>query len=177
MRWIFDHAVRQEEREQAEGDVDEEDPVPVEVVGDPSAQGGANGRSDDNSHTVDGEGLPSFFYGEGVCKDGLLAGSEAAAACSLQDARDDQERKGVGDAAEKGAACKHDDAGHVEALASEPVGEPAGDGQDDSARDKIAGENPGGFLGACAQGACDVRQGDVGDGGVEHLHEGGKGDS
>jgi hypothetical protein len=69
------------------------------------------------------------------------------------------------------------DAGHVEALATEAVGEPAGDGQDDGRGDEVAGEDPGRFFLACTERAGDVGQGDVGDGGVEDLHEGGQGDS
>ena len=82
----------------------------------------------------------------------------------------------LGDAAEERADGEERDAGHVEALAAEAVGEPAGDGEDDGARDEIAGEDPGGFFLAGAERAGDVGQGDVGDGGVEDLHEGGEGD-
>ena len=71
---------------------------------------------------------------------------------------------------------KIDDAGHVEALAAEAVGEPAGDGQDDGGGDEVAGEDPGGFFLAGAEGSGDVGKGDVGDGGVEDLHEGGESD-
>ena len=38
------------------------------------------------------------------------------------------------------------DAGHVEALAAEAVGEPSGDGKDDGGGDEVAGEDPGGFV-------------------------------
>ena len=176
MRRVFDHAVGEPEREDADGDVDEEDPVPVEVVGDPAAEGGADGGCDDDGHAVDGEGLAAFFDGEGVGEDGLLAGGEAAAACALQDAGDDEQREGVGDAAEERADGEEGDAGHVEALASEAVGEPAGDGQDDGGGDEVAGEDPGGLFLAGAEGSGDVGQGDVGDGGVEDLHEGGESD-
>ncbi len=37
-------------------------------------------------------------------------------------------------------------------------------------------EDPGGLVLRRAEAARDVRQGDVGDGGVEHLHESGEGD-
>src|SRR5258708_5278305 len=151
--------------------------MPVEVVGDPAAEGGADGGCDDDGHAVDGEGLTALFDGEGVGGDGLLAGGEAAAARALEDARDDEEGKGVRDAAEEGADGEERDAGHVEALAAEAIGEPAGDGEDDCARDEVAGEDPGGFFLTGAEGAGHVGQGDVGDGGVEDLHEGCKGDS
>src|ERR1700733_4446334 len=176
-RRVFDHAVAEVERDETDGDVDEEDPMPVEVVGDPAAEGGADGGGDDDCHAVDGEGLATLFDGEGVGEDGLLAGGEAATACALEDARDDEKRKGIRDAAEERADGEQRHAGHVEALAAEAVGEPAGDGKNDGAGYEIAGEDPGGFFGAGAEGAGDVGQGDVGDGGVEDLHEGGEGDS
>jgi hypothetical protein len=46
-------------------------------------------------------------------------------------------------------------------------------GKDDGVGDQVAGEDPGAFVGAGAERAGDVGQGDVGDGGVEHFHEGG----
>jgi hypothetical protein len=67
--------------------------VPVEVVGDPAAEGGADGGRDDDGHAVDREGLAALFDGEGVGEDGLLAGREAAAAEALQDAGDDEQRQ------------------------------------------------------------------------------------
>ena len=177
VRRIFDHAVAEVERDQANGDVDEEDPVPVEVVGDPAAECGADGGGDDYGHSIDGEGLTALFDREGVGEDGLFARGQASAACTLQDARDDEQGEGVRDAAEERADGEERDADHVEALPAHAVGEPAGDGQDDGAGDEVTGEDPGGFFGAGAESASDVGQGDVGDGGVEDLHEGGEGDS
>ncbi len=90
MRWVFDHTVAEIERDEADGDVDEEDPVPVEVVRDPPTESGADCGRDDDGHAVNGEGLTTFFDGEGVGEDGLLAGGEAATARALQDAREDK---------------------------------------------------------------------------------------
>jgi len=89
--WVFDHAGAEPHGKESDGEIDEEDPMPVEVVGDPAAEGGADGGGDDDGHAVDGEGLATLFNGEGVGEDGLLGGSEAAAAGALQDAGDDEE--------------------------------------------------------------------------------------
>src|SRR4029077_12548578 len=40
--WILDEPRGQEDRQNAYGNVDKEDPAPGEVVGDPTAEGGAN---------------------------------------------------------------------------------------------------------------------------------------
>ena len=53
---VVDEAIGEEEGEQADGDVDEEDPAPVVVVGDPSAEDGADGGSGDDSDGVESEG-------------------------------------------------------------------------------------------------------------------------
>ena len=54
--------------------------------------------------------------------------------------------------------------------------EPVGGGKDDGVGDEVAGEHPGGFVGGGGERAGDVGQRDGGDGGVEHLHEGGEHD-
>src|ERR1039458_5528994 len=174
-RRVLHHAVAQVERQQADRDIDEEDPVPVEVVGDPAAEGRADGRRHHYRHAVERERLAAFFNGERVRQDGLFAGGQAAAAEALQYARHNQQRQRLRQPAQHGAGGKHRHAGHVEALAPNAVGEPAGDGQNDGAGDEVAGEHPGGFVLAGTEGAGHVRQRHVGDGGVEHLHERGQG--
>ena len=72
------------------------------------------------------------------------------------------------------------DAGHVVVLAAEDAGEPRGHGKNDGVGDEVGGEDPGDLVVGAAEAAGDVGEGDVGDGGVEQLHEGsecdGKGD-
>ena len=48
--------------------------------------------------------------------------------------------------------------------------------QDDRVGDQIGGHHPGRFVLADAHAAGDIGQRDIGDGGVEHLHEGGERD-
>ena len=130
----------------------------------------------DDGEAVHGEGLAAFFGREGVGEDGLLGGGETAAADALQDAEEDQQRKRRGEAAEGGADAEERDADHVELLAPDEGGHVGAGGKDDGVGYEIGGEDPGGFVLRGAEAAGDVRQGDVGDGGVEHLHEGGEGD-
>jgi hypothetical protein len=176
LRWIFDHAIGEIEGDQTEGKVDEEDPVPVVIVGNPAAEGGTDGGGHDYGHAVESEGLAALFDGEGIGEDGLFAGGEATSSEALQDAREDEPAEAGSESAEDRADGKHDDAAHVEAFAPDAIGEPAGDGKDDGGGDEIAGENPGSFFLRSSDRAGDVRERDIGDGGVEHLHEGGDGD-
>ncbi len=101
MRWVFDHAVAEIERDETDGDVNEEDPVPVEVICNPAAQSGADRWCDNDRHAINRKGLAAFFDWEGVGKNGLFAGGEAATTSALQDAREDKERKRVRNAAEE----------------------------------------------------------------------------
>ena len=80
------------------------------------------------------------------------------------------------EAAEGGADAEERDADHVELLAPDEGGHVGAGGEDDGVGDEVGGEDPGGFVLRGAEAAGDVGQGDVGDGGVEHLHEGGEGD-
>ena len=84
--------------------------------------------------------------------------------------------EGGSDAAEERCDGEESDAGHVVVFAAEDAGEPRGHGQDDGVCDEVGGEDPGDFVVGTAKAAGDVGQGDVGDGGVEQLHEGGQGD-
>ena len=176
VRRVFDEALGEVEGEDADGDVEEEEPAPGEVVGNPAAEGGAERGGEDDGHAIDGEGHGALFRGEGVGEDGLLRGLEAAAGEALNDAEEDERAEGGGEAAEERGEGEEEDAGHVEALAPNAVGDPAGDGEDDGVGDEIAGEDPGGFIAGGGEGAGDVTHGDVDDGGVERLHEGGQGD-
>ncbi len=106
----------------------------------------------------------------------MLDGSEAAAADSLQHAEENEHAEARRESAEKRADGEERDANHVVALAAEEAAEPRGEREDDGVGDEIAGEHPGAFVGADGEAAGDVRESDVGDGGVEELHEGGEGD-
>ena len=172
----MDEAVGEEEGEDADGDVDEEDPAPVVVVGDPAAEDGADGGCGDDGDGVESEGRGSFGGREGVDEDGLFDGGEAAAADALEDSAEKHDVERGGDAAEERCDGEEGDAGHVVVLAAEDAGEPCGHGENDGVGDEIGGEDPGDFVVGAAEASGDVGQRDVGDGGVEQLHEGGEGD-
>ena len=107
---IFDQAGDEDEGQDADGDVDEEDPAPGEVVGDPAAEGGADGGGEDGDEAVEGKGLAALLGLEGVGHDGLGHGLHTAAAGALQDAADEQDGQRGGGAAEKAGDGEDDDA-------------------------------------------------------------------
>src|ERR1700733_13720993 len=77
---IADQHVGQNQRNDADGNIDEENPAPIEIVGDPSAERGTDRRGQHDRH-------PAFTRFESVGKNGLFAGLQAAAADSLQYAK------------------------------------------------------------------------------------------
>ena len=173
---VVDEAVDHEQGEDADGDVDVEGVAPGVGVGEPAAEGGAEDGGDDDSEGEDGHGGAAFGRREGFEQDGLRERLEGSAAGALNDAGEEHEGEGGGGSAGEAGDGEDGDAGHEEALAAEFEGEPVAGGEDDGVGDEVAGEDPGGFVGGGGERAGDVGQRDGGDGGVEHLHEGGEHD-
>ena len=172
----MDEAVDHEQREDADGDVDVEGVAPGVAVREPAAEGGAEDGSDDDAEGEDGHGGAALGRGEGLQQDGLRERLQRSAAGALNDAGDEDEgERGSGSAGEAGRG-EDGHAGHEEALAAELEREPVAGGQDDGVGDQVAGEHPGGLVGGGGERAGDVGKGDRGDGGVQHLHEGGQHD-
>ena len=88
IRGIGDQKIRQAQREDADGNVDVENPAPGKIVGDPAAERGPDGGCDDYGHAVNGESHATFGRLESIGEDRLLARLQAAAGGSLQDAEE-----------------------------------------------------------------------------------------
>ena len=170
-RRIIDQSADQKEGQNADRNVDEEDPAPGIIIGDPTAEGGADRGREDGDETVEGKGLASLLRLEAVGHDGLGHGLHSAAAGSLQDAADEQHGQRRRRAAEEAGDGKNHNAKQEEVAAAHHAGSPCADGQYDCVRDQVAGQHPCALVGRSAQRAGDVGQGHVGDGGVEHFHE------
>src|SRR6266481_231086 len=74
-----------------DGNVDEEDPAPTPIVGDPTPEGRANHRGSDDGHAVESESRGPLLRRERVHENGLLHGSKATAADALRDAKEDEQ--------------------------------------------------------------------------------------
>ena len=170
---IFDKHADQEKRQHADGQVDVENPAPGIAVGDPAAQGGADDRRDHDAHAVDGHGRAVLAGGKLSSRMACARGCMPPPPTPLQDAGKDEHGHVDGEAAKQRGHGEEHDGEHEQALATDAAGDPAGGGQHDGVRNQVAGEHPGGFVGGGGEIAGDMRQGDVGDRGVEHHHEGG----
>src|SRR5258706_4759784 len=89
---ILNEPRRQKERKNADGDINEENPAPAKVVGDPTSERGTNGRSHDHRHAIDGECHAALRGRKSIGENGLLARLQAAAARNLKNSEDDSHR-------------------------------------------------------------------------------------
>src|ERR1700761_4363864 len=85
-RRVLHQAVAQIKGEQADRNIDEEDPAPCVVIRDPSAENGADGGRRDDGDGVKREGRCALFRRKGVYEYRLLYRCEAASADALKDA-------------------------------------------------------------------------------------------
>src|SRR5581483_7255559 len=93
----------EEEGKNADRNIDEEDPAPGEVVGDPAAERGTNRGSEHGDQSIEREGLAALMRLKRVGHNGLGHRLHAAAARSLDDAKEQQHgQRGRGAAKEAG---------------------------------------------------------------------------
>src|SRR5262245_47007014 len=83
VRGILDQAKDEKKRQQPDGEIDEEDPAPRKVVGNPSAQDGPYGGRDDGGDAVKGKRQPAFLRRKRVGQDGLSQRLQAAPSQAL----------------------------------------------------------------------------------------------
>src|SRR5713101_9445260 len=130
----------------ADGNVDKENPAPGKVVGNPSTKRWSDGGSGDNGDAVDGESHASLGGLKSIGQYSLLAGLQAASASALQHAANDKGGQVRGQAAQERANCEEGNATHVEILAAHDRRKPSAERQDDGVRNKIRSQHPGAFI-------------------------------
>ena len=124
--------VDHDEPDNADGDVEEEDDAPVEVVDDEAAGhggpsiGAMSAGMEDEAHDAHEVG-----FGEGSDQGEAAYGDHHGAAHALHYAECDQHVNVGGDAAEKRSEGEDTDGGCKDAAGSESVGHPAADGNED----------------------------------------------
>ncbi len=159
------------QRQDSDGNVDEENPAPTPVVGDPAAQRRTYRRCGDDGHAVKGKSRRPLARGKCVYEYRLLHWCKAASPNALQDAEENQQPQAGRQSTQQGTHCEQENASHVIALTSKHAAQPRGKRQHDSVGHQIAGQHPGALVVTDGKTARDMWQGDVGDSGVEQLHE------
>ena len=94
IRRILEHVKDEEQRQRADGHVDEKDPTPRIVVGDPTAERRTNERREHGGDTVERKRDAACFGRKGVGENRLRHRLESAARRALQHAKEQEQHSG-----------------------------------------------------------------------------------
>ncbi len=157
--------------EHAEWHVYVEYPAPVVIIGQVATERRAEDRAEDHPHAPHRHGLRMPLGRVDLKQHRLGERHQGRAADSLQQAIDHQLGEAGGSAAQgrRRGKADHRDQEHV--FDAEAAGEPAGQRRHDRGGDDVRGDDPGDLVLRGRHAALHMRQGDVGDGGVDALHE------
>ncbi len=162
----------EQHRQDAEGQVDQEDPSPVQQVGEEAAQGGPQGRAGDDPQAEYRLGEALAVLGHGFKQDRLGFCQQPAPQQPLDDAPGHQPGQGRRQAAEHRGGGQAGHGEHEVAAAAIAVGQEGGEGQDHHVGDAVAGHHPAHLRQGGPQLRLDRGHGHVDDARVEHLQEG-----
>ncbi|MPL60705.1 hypothetical protein SDC9_06266 [bioreactor metagenome] len=163
------HAAR--ERHRPERHVDVEHPPPVEGLGQVAAEGGADDRADHDPRAPHRHRRAVLFLRVDVEQEGLAERHDRGAEDALRHAEQHHRLEAPGDAAEHRGQDEARHRGDEDLLAAEALRHPARQRRDDRRGDDIGGQHPVDRVRGRAEVGAHRRQGDVRDGGVEHLHD------
>ena len=167
-----DQRAAERERRDADREVDEEDPVPAQRLGEQAAGEQAERAAGDRDEDVGAHRAGALGglreLGDDDREDHRRLGGRADA---LEEARADQRLLRRGDAAQQRRDRERDEAGEEHALAPEQVAEAAGQEQQAAEGDEERVDDPGQVRLAEAEVVLDRRQRDVHDRDVEHDHQ------
>src|SRR5579859_364783 len=154
----------------ADRDVDLEDPAPAPVVGDPAAGGRADDRAEAEHGAEESLQAAALLGREEVADDGEDGGEQDAAEKALHAAGDDELGHVLGQAADGGRDHEAEHAEEQERLAPEQVAELAGDRGHGGRGDEVGGRDPSQAVEAVEVGH-DARDGGADDRLVERGQE------
>ena len=133
----------QAESDERDRNVDEEDPLPRQCVGEDAAQEHACGGAEAANGAPDAErDIPFPAFGEGGHQDRERGGRDRGGAEALKRTSADQRCLGPREPAEKRADREHDQADHEHAPAAEQVGGPAAEQQEAAEDERVGGDHP-----------------------------------
>src|SRR5579864_2611379 len=118
---ILDQHCRHQDGDDADRNVDKENPAPCETVGNPAAKCGTDRGRHDDTHAVDGHGHALFFAREAIDENSLGNWLKATSSRALDDAEEDEHGQTWREAAQKRADREDRNASHVELFAAEDI--------------------------------------------------------
>ena len=161
-----------EHGEDPERQVDQEYPVPGIGFGQPGAKRGSHDRPHHHAHAPDRHRLGALVQRIGVQHDSLRQRHQCGAEHALQQAEHHHLADVLGEAAHHRGNGEAGGANDENSLAPEPVGDPAHWRGHDRRRHDVGGQHPVDLVLRGRQRALHIGQRDIGDGGVERLHDG-----
>ena len=168
---FVDEQVGRDDRDHANRHVDEEDPVPVDVLGDDAADKRADGEREGRDASPDANRRAALFRRECDGNDREGCGIHHGRADTLNHTRGDQHRRARRQAAAERRQREDDETCDEDAATAEKVGEFAAGEHQRAERECVTGDNPLKRLDLQVQRLFDRRQRDVHDRVVEHDHE------
>ncbi|PAV70698.1 hypothetical protein WR25_02530 [Diploscapter pachys] len=162
---------RTDDAHHAEGDVEVENPAPVEPGDDDAADRWPQDRAGERGHDQPGQGLNHVFLGDAAQQDEAADRHHHRTADPLDEAGGDQRRQRPGLRAGDRTEQEHDDRPAEDAARAEAVGQRAACRDEQGERQQIAGEREAEAGGGRAEIAGHGGQGDGQHGPVELLHE------
>ena len=172
---IPEHDARQEHTDDADRNVDVEDPAPGVIISDPSSgRRPEHGRHQD-CHGVKRHRHTAFLGGEAVGENRLNRGLQPSAGKSLRNPEQHEDAERRRKSTGGGEDREQQDGEKIVVFASENGRQPSADRKYNRIRDQVAGEHPSALIERSREPARDVRQGNIGNGRVEHFHKGADG--
>ena len=134
---------RENDREYSDGDVDEEDPLPAEGVGEDPAHENSRGGAEAADCAPDAErDVPLAAFMERRGEDGECCRSDDRRAEPLEGTRRDERRLRPGEAGEERREGEDDEAAQEDPSATEEVGRAAAQEQEPAEEERVRADHP-----------------------------------
>src|SRR5262249_27852581 len=134
---------RQREAEQADRDVDEEDPLPAQRVGQDAAEQDAGDRADRADRAPEAEGgVALLALGEGRGQDGERRGRDQGRSEALQRAGADQRALAPGEPGEQRREGEQEQSGDEDATSADEVGDASAEEEEASEEERVRRNDP-----------------------------------
>ena len=169
---VLDQPDRERRGRDPDRHVDEEDPVPVDRLGEDPTRQQPDRTAGDGDERVDADrlrlipGLREHGHDHPQDHRGRQGAPDA-----LDEARPDQHALALGHRAQQRRAGEHPEADQEDASLADQVADPSGEQQQAAERDQVGVDDPGEVVLREAQVVLDRRQGDVHDRRVEDDHQ------
>jgi len=157
----------------ADRQIDIETPAPIEIFGQPAAEGRTDDRPHHRAGAEDRHRIAVALARVDRKERGLAERHEPCAEYALQDAVEHQLVEARRSAAQRRGDREPDHRGEKDVFDAKAAGEPAGQRHRDCRGDDVGRQYPGDLVLPCRHAALNVRQADVDDRRVEPLHDAG----